>query len=111
MVTMEKKKIKGLILSLLILAFSISFSLIFSSNLVSSQTIDCFRYVGNYTGCMAVNSSCFWGNNSGPVPNDPFCMINYNNYNNTLLTMFAPWLGTNVDYNTLTGGNIINWGC
>ncbi|HIJ98344.1 TPA: hypothetical protein H1005_00160 [archaeon] len=108
---MVKKNVQSIILSFFVIAFSVLFSLIFSSNLVSSQTVDCFRYIGNYTGCIAVNSSCFWGNNSGVVPNDPFCMINYGNYNSTNLTMFAPWLGISVNYNTLTGGNIINSGC
>ena len=108
---MVRKNIRKIILSSFVIVFSILFSLIFSSNLVSSQSVDCFRYTGNYTGCVALNSSCSWGNNSGAVPMDPFCAINSGNYNDSLAVMWAPWLQANVAFNILTGGSIINSGC
>jgi len=73
--------------------------------------VDCFRYMGNYSGCMIYNSSCSWGNNSGVIAQDPYCLFNFNNYNSTSQTMFVPWLERELPFFNITGGLLINSGC
>ena len=91
-----------------------AFSLVvfmFSIVSVSSEVVDCFRYTGNYSACSNMSANCFWSNNSGIIPSDPYCSINYNNYNSTLQTMFLPWLQIEVPFNSLTAGLLVNSGC
>ncbi len=76
---------------------------------VPSSGANCWRYMGNFSGCAAANSTCSWGNNSGAILQDPWCSFNSTNYNSTTETM---WIGTGfLPYNNITGGFIYNAGC
>jgi len=81
-----------------------------SSSLSALQTgTDCGRLLGNYSGC-AADSACMWKNNSGTILEDPWCTINFTNYNSSDSCIFGgPSVG--IPCRNLTGGSILNAGC